>query len=152
MDSICTKFATTVLLRRARFELYVFITSMHQNFGLCLRASQVLKRYVRKSGIAEEMAISMFWLLERSSMVKCNLVGSRDKSWPVLSLCVFLESHGIWCDPFEIPADPWKKGNKVFMPNSDLQYFKEELSLLYIMESEPKCVDFFPHRCHHRNS
>ena len=64
---ICTKFVTGASLRRTVFELCAFrsnTTTVHQNFGWCLTVGWASKKYVRKSCKSEEMALSMFQLLD----------------------------------------------------------------------------------------
>ena len=84
MDAIPTKLMTGASLGRARFdfELCAFrsnITARRQNFDQCIIVSRAWKKYVQKSGKLQEMALSMFWVLDCSSAMECKTVGSCDK-------------------------------------------------------------------------
>ena len=103
-----TKFAISVSPRCTRLELKAYvIISTHQYFGPSMHYSRS-SLYVQKSCTSQETALSMIWLLECSSPVKCKTVRSHDRPHPTwLEGCVLcFEIGGIWCDPSEILGDP----------------------------------------------
>ena len=119
--SLCTKFATSESLRCIESELYAFrsdITTMHKSFGQRITASRALKKYGQKSRKFQEMALSMFSLLDWSSTVKCKTVritwqaatsmAGFEKFWFLSSGSVRDSRHLMW--PFE--NSWWLPGRK----------------------------------------
>ena len=94
------------------------IISMHQKFGQCLMMSKASKKYVQELFISEEMALSMFWLLECSSEMKCKTVESHNKPWPTWCVCVFWDSWHLM-RPFEHFWWPFAERKQTFHTNSD---------------------------------
>ena len=95
-DAICTIFATSASLRCTGFELYAFrsdIITTRQNFAQCITASRASKKYVQKSLKLLEMALSMIWLLDHSSAVKCKTVGLGGKPQPAWRAFENLDFH-----------------------------------------------------------
>ena len=142
----CSKFATSVPLRCTVFELYVSrsnIATKHQNFGRCVTASRASETYVQKLRKLLETALSMFWLLDRCSAMKCKTVGSCDKLqtawWALRNLdCVFRKcwDSGIWFDPFEIHGShPPRKKQNIFSTLKPPKFWK-----IIITVSETGCM------------
>ena len=87
---------TGALLRCTIFGPYAFrstITAKHQNFARCVTVSRASKTYVQKSCKLQETVLSMFWLLDRSSAVKCKTVGSLDEPQPAWRAVRNLDFH-----------------------------------------------------------